>query len=496
MQKIYFKISLKNDIIFQKYANTQGLNESLDFISGSVFLGLVAQKYDEFSKPFEIFHSAKVRFSSAKALINGKMSYKIPLTFFTPKNENNEIYNALFCDFNDNKLQDLQLKQIRSGYINTDLQSWNLRSNYKQKVNLHAKGSKDNKQMFGYEVLPKGLEFAFWVGFDESVSEGDKNKILGILQDRHFIGKSKNAEFGEVLIEKMSDFSENLGENSRTNLGVNLSKNSSTNLSRNSSKNSPENLDFLYINSPLALFENARPSFNVNARNLGLESGEICWEKTQIKTRTFAPFNAKRREFDATRAIIEQGSVIAVSGLSAADKERVKCGVGGFLSEGYGEILVNPAFLLKGVDEKPFEFSEFEFKNPQIQQNYGKCDEKCDENLVKFLQNLKDLQENSQNEADKANEFIEQNLAKFNAVKPAQWGAIRAFVQFDENYKEKIAQYTSDGVAAPNWEDGAEALNDFVAVRSKDAVQLLSMLMPKMTQKNTQKNTPKGGENA
>lgn len=100
MRKVSFKITLLSRVILPKGANTQGTNESLSFISGVVFLGLVARHYDEFNDACEIFHGSKLRFGDTRVLINGKMSYKMPLCFFTPKEKSDlsELYNACFVD--------------------------------------------------------------------------------------------------------------------------------------------------------------------------------------------------------------------------------------------------------------------------------------------------------------------------------------------------------------------------------------------------------------
>ena len=346
MKQKFFSLTLLSDIVLQKSSNTQGKNESRDFINGSVILGIVAKHYDEFSNPFVIFHSGAVRFGEAKPLISGKISHKIPLCFFAPKEAKDlrEVYNALFCDFATKSLQNLQLRQIRSGYINEDLQKAELKYRYTQKVNLQAKSTKDN-QMFGYEAICEGAVFGFVVEFDECVSNDDIEKITQILCGTHFIGKSKNAEYGEVLIQSSEDFAP-----VKHDLNLNAKDFSQ---------------DFnevaLYVASSLALFDSTMPTFIPNAKNLGLDSAQILWEKTHIKTKIHTPYNQKRKAKDSARLIIEQGSVIMLRNLSQSDKDKLKNGrilCGGFLSEGYGEILVNPSFLMQGKDNKPFALNQ------------------------------------------------------------------------------------------------------------------------------------------
>ena len=477
MKQIYFKLTLLSDIVLQKSANTQGKNQSRDCISGAVFLGIAARHYEEFAKPFDIFHSGAVRFGLAKPFINGKIAYKTPLCFFAPKNATQkdsgfgEIYNALFCDLGSEVLQEKQLKQIRNGYINENLQKADLATNYTQKVNLHAKDNDGNNAMFGYEAIAKGAEFGFCVRFENSVAQNDIDKITQILQGLHFIGKSKNAEYGEVKIEVMEDFSE---------------------IPTDSHSDSSE--IFLYVASPLALFDSdtTMPTFSLNAQNLGLDSAQIVWDKTHLQTQIHTPYNQKRKAKDTARLTIAQGSVIALTNLSQADKEKLKQSVffaGGFLSEGYGELLINPSFLLHGQGAKSFALQDGKIKKSKIDctalQNLPK-----DSDLIAYLQDLKKLESNKINIQNEVDDFIANHKAKFDSVTNAQWGSIRAFTQMvDESELAKhIKEYINEERLKEKWENGREILKDFVEKYDKDAIALLATRMPKA------QDSKKGGE--
>lgn len=456
----FFKLTLLSDIVLQKNSNTQGKNESRDFISGSVILGIVAKHYNEFSNPFAIFHSGAVRFGEAKPLINGKISYKIPLCFFAPKEAKDftKIYNALFCDFATKSLQDLQLKQIRSGYINDDLQKTELKYRYTQKVNLQNrqdKSTKDN-QMFGYEAICDGAVFGFVVEFDECVSNDDIEKITQILCGTHFIGKSKNAEYGEVLIQSSNDFCP--------------------------TKHDLKAQDFsevtLYVASSLALFDSTMPTFIPNAKNLGLDSAQIFWDKTHIKTKIHTPYNQKRKAKDSTRLIIEQGSVITLRNLSQADKDKLKNGrilCGGFLSEGYGEILVNPSFLLCGKD------GYFALTQSKIDTFTPHTYDSSDSNLIAYAKDLRELQMREVESANAIDDFIATHKGKFGKVTNAQWGAIRAFAQMvdDKTLKDRIICYINEERLKDKWKDGREILEQFINTHDRDSIALLAMRMPK-----------------
>lgn len=479
MKQKFFKLTLLSDIVLQKSSNTQGKNESRDFINGSVILGIVAKHYDEFSNPFAVFHSGAVRFGEAKPLINGKISHKIPLCFFAPKEAKDlrEVYNALFCDFATKSLQDLQLRQIRSGYINEDLQKVELKYRYTQKVNLQAKSTKDN-QMFGYEAICEGAVFGFVVEFDECVPNDDIEKITQILCGTHFIGKSKNAEYGEVLIESINDFRHTKHDLEAQNFSQDF------------------NEVALYVASSLALFDNTMPTFIPNAKNLELDSAKILWEKTHIKTKIHTPYNQKRKAKDSARLIIEQGSVITLRNLSQADKDKLKNGrilCGGFLSEGYGEILVNPSFLMQGKDNKPFALNQSHIDSPKGE--ISTPQNNLDNDLVAYVKDLRDLQMREVESANAIDDFIATHKGKFSKVTNAQWGAIRAFAQMadDKALKNRIICYINEERLKDKWEEGKEILERFINAYDRDSIALLATRMPK-ADLDFSKSTSGGGK--
>lgn len=446
-----------------------------------MILGIVAKHYDEFSNPFAIFHSGAVRFGEAKPLISGKISHKIPLCFFAPKEAKDlrEVYNALFCDFATKSLQELQLRQIRSGYINEDLQKAELKYRYTQKVNLKNgkdKSTKDN-QMFGYEAICEGAVFGFVVEFDESVSNNDIEKITQILCGTHFIGKSKNAEYGEVLIQSSEDFAP-----VKHDLNLNA---------QDCSQDFSEAA--LYVASSLALFDNTMPTFIPSVKNLGLDSAQILWEKTHIKTKIHTPYNQKRKAKDSARLIIEQGSVIALHNLSQSDKDKLKNGrilCGGFLSEGYGEILVNPSFLMQGKNGHfTLTQSKIDTFTPQISHDF------IDNDLIAYVKDLRDLQMREVESANAIDDFITTHKGKFSKVTNAQWGAIRAFAQIadDKALKNRIICYINEERLKDKWEEGKEILERFINAHNRESIALLATRMPKVDL-DFSKSTSGGGK--
>lgn len=451
MRELHFKLTLKSDIVLQKNANTQGKNESLDSISGAVILGIVAQSYDSFSNPYCIFHSGDVRFGEAKPLIDNQISYKMPLSFFKPKDSTdfNDIYNMAFWDFDS--LLEKQLKVIPNGYItqkDSSLLFANPTSYYIQKVNLQTK---DN-DIFGYEVLQRGGIYSFCVSFSENISVEVERKIADILQGTHYIGKSKTAEFGKIEICQISQSPQKTKE-------VEI-----------------DEFDMLYVNSHLALFHNAMPTIDFNALNCGENPLEIIYEKTFIKTSSYMPYNTKRKSKDSIRLLIEKGSVISVKKLDSTQRDNIKKGIGAFQSCGFGEILINPSFL---SERRFYPFSLHKHKIDRIATDNATIKNiEIDKNLITYLKNLKDKKEQQVTLANKIDIFIEQNKDDFKQIPPAQWGAIRAFTHIisEKDLCTHIRQFIEYANRKDKWENINAIFMDFINENNtKEAIALLAM---------------------
>ena len=454
--EINFKVTFLSDVVLNSSSNTEGNVDNLDFITGSSFLGMVAKNYDKFENPFEVFHSGKVRFGEATLLFNNKATYKTPFCFFKPKVDIDykEVYNNHFVDYSEQNILDKQLKQLRSGYITSSLDYVNLDYNYSQKAAYDSKKRKsEDSKMFGYNAIKRGTIWKFSIKFDE-IGESIQDQVLEYILGEKYLGKSKTSQYGKVLIEKFDDFKEENLENLNSN-----------------------DITYVYVNSSLALFdENGMPTFEPTKDNLGLIDASIDWTKTQIRTKTITPYNFKRQTNDYTRLIIERGSVIALTNTSQEDIEILKKGIGGYLSEGYGEVLINPSFLLK----------KDVFSLNKVKLNYVEektIETKLDENLIAFLTNQKESKETIYDLGKEVQDFIERNKSKFKTVSKSQWGQIRMIVQVyqkDKKYINEIKDFISHGTSQKQWENGFKELEKILASKNIEFIKLLSMMMPKV----------------
>ena len=455
MRELRFEITFKSPIILQASSNTQGKMSSLDFIPGSTFLGMVASRYSDFSDPFKIFHSGAVKFYDAAPIKDGKEFFKIPLSYFHEKLDSSKIYNHHLLSREESE-KFTQLKQMRSGYINDEKKQLSLDLDFSQKsaYDKNKRRSMDS-QMYGYEAFRVGMKWRFSVKFDANVSEDDISLAKETLERSTRLGKSKSAEYGAVEIKF-------IGENA----------------DKIQSFTPPEGYTFIYAKSRLALIdENGNPSYDVKYILPNLNENNVDYEKTQIRISNFTPYNGARSTKDYERACINKGGVIALKNLSAEQIAALKNGVGAYLSEGFGEVLINPWFLDGGdAKDNPIEFQ----KEAQTERSTGKIPTQSD--LAKFLKQKQTTKDQALEIAERVADFIKSHKDKFSKISKSQWGAIRALCKSSADIQKDVGEFIGEGVEKDKWSDAKETLLEAIE-KSRDPLKfalLLSMQMPKI----------------
>ena len=444
----YYECYFKSDVVLPASSNTQGNIALSDFIAGSNFLGMVAKNYESFKDDsFDVFHSGAVKFGDAHLTIDNKPSYKIPLSFHKLK-IGTGIFNRLhLSDTDEQTLREnqQQLKQLRDGFISEDFTTKTPKYNYTQKSSYDKENrhSKDGG-MFGYSAFQGSTKWIFKVTYkDERYIAKVEENLLGSKK----LGKSKTAQYGDVIISSI-DKPATL-----------------------ESFTPKDDITYLYINSRVALIdEDANPTLTPTIKNLGLNSGEIYWKKTFLQTSTYTPYNYKRQTHEYTRLCINKGSVIAIKGLQ--DTLATSFYVGAFLSEGFGEVVLNPSFL------KP--------KNPLLKQEIPSPrdanTQKADTTLLNYLK-AKDTKEDVKFEVAKHTQEVYKSLLK---PSKSQWGEIRSFASTStdvDELKQKITHYITHGKAKKQWE-GIQQKLFYEIDRSSSPLEftrLLAMIASKHT---------------
>lgn len=338
--------------------------------------------------------------------------------------------------------------------------------------------------MYGYEAFRAGQKWKFGVKFDESVSQNEIDLVKETLERSTRLGKSKSAEYGAVKIEFIGEQKD-----------------------ENKNFTPLEKYTFIYAKSRLALTdENGNPSYDVRYILPNLSENNIDYGKTQIRVSQFTPYNGARATKDYERICINKGSVIALKDLSSEQITELKNGVGAYLSEGFGEVLINPIFL-SGGDEKGRAIS---FKKDE-RDNQASIKVEIKSDLANFLSKKEKDRAQTLTIAEDVAKFIDTNKAKFNDISNSQWGAIRSICRdiaandavLDDkeakisnqtteekakNITEQVSKFIRNGVRKVNWDCEKETGNGNVLLKaikeSKNPLKftlLLSMQMPKAT---------------
>ncbi|MBP5435430.1 hypothetical protein J6Z39_06390 [bacterium] len=441
MKRYYYKVTLLADVVMSSLSSTE-VSESLDYLSGSAFMGITAnylfktkpEDYDVFDAVF----SGKIRFLDAHPQIDGKRSFKIPLCLHKPKvdekDENGktkEIYRfdgkpvlRTKIDPNADPKDTIQMKQIRKGFFTAEGTTWKKvepEHQYTMKSSYNRKSRRaDDGALFGYDALVKGSDWVFVMECDdekEDIAEKLNDEVFGLKNHTHRIGKSKTSQYGNVKIEFMkkeeSDDCKCVDpETFEDDKGEKYKKYK------------------VYADSRLCFFDkNGQPTFQPTPEQLGFKEGEILWNESFVRKYVFTPRNATRNAYDGDIACIDKGSVFTVAVKASSDKDyKGRKVVGEYQSIGLGQIIVNPEFLKKepaGID--------YEKKNKD-------SEVPCNDPLITWLESKQKEKKVEQEIAEQVNE-ARKHVPKGEELKASQWGVLRAKARMEIVKKD------------PSWED-------------------------------------------
>ncbi len=485
MKRITFHCVLESDVIITQKAATVGNQDTLDFIPGSNFYGMAANRLyneTELSKEdlFTLLHSGKLRFGDAHPAKNGKRSLRIPADMLYEKSEGKEkgiyLYHAL-AGIKNNIKKEKQLKQCRSGFYLLERESGypvEVEKNFalKSAYDHNARRSKD-EQMFGYRSISKGTEFLFYLTYDENrITEEQIDLVVRALEGRQRVGYSRSAQYGLVKIKKDES------------VPVNVEKTTV----------SDKQEVIIYADGRLIFFDQYQlPTCTPTALDFGFDqSGDrILWEKSQIRTFQYTPWNFARQARDADRYGIEKGSVIVIRLDEKQSTRSIETCVGLYRTEGFGDILINPPFLeadkegngtcrLQGSDRLPYK----EISGTEKLKD-------ATEPLLKYLYSRAKAEAAQSKIYTEVNDFIKNNRDKFTGKEEerfaAQWGAIRNIAfkcSSVEELQEKLFSdanaYLTSGIAATKWkiDRRSEELKTFIEkFKEEENVNVLSAVV-------------------
>lgn len=454
MKTLKFKCTLLSDVILNQKAATEGPNKTLDFIPGSNFLGIVANElYDETingEDAIRLFHSKSVRYGDAHPADPNKQvkGAKVPACMFYPKlkTPKEKLYIIHETDTQSKSIRELQLKQCRSGYYdfsdNPAVQIDTRRNFAIKSAHDRKKRTSEEAKMYGYESLEKGLVMYFDVEVDDDLLV---DKIEKALEGKKNIGRSRSSQYGLVYIEKEE-------------------------FSYVESKNSESNINVVYADSRLIFLDKntGLPSFRpADSGQLGIEGGKILWDKCQIRTFQYSPWNFIRKCFDTDRCGIESGSVFVVEGGTL----NISNYIGNYNNEGFGRVIYNPDFLkYKSDGEAEWRLTDFEKEKEKLPNENSSLP-------FSIVGMLKERQKKEKRDLDiykDVNDWVKKNGEKFkSSAFASQWGKIRSLA-YQGNILKRLSDgkdgYLMHGIGEEKWARGRkrELLLEFLDKYKED----------------------------
>lgn len=436
MKKNYqYKCTLLSDVILTSMANTEGYKESLNYISGSKFLGIVAKQFyneQDMQKTLDLFHNGTVHFSDATPMIEDSATLKVPFSWFHEKGKG--ITESIFLH---HKIEDslvdktIQLKQARKGYFSFEKNAF---STVEQDFSIKSaydgvKRKSLDENMYGYFSLKKGTSWIFSV---EDSSGQYADSIKSILVGKHTIGKSKSAEYGLVNIEYVS-------ENTETSVQTYTSE------------------IIIYAQSNLCFYDDfGKCTALPTAKQLvGTSNALIKWDKSQVRSRNYQTWNGKRNNRDADRLIIESGSAFIVELKESVSSTFFVNGIGNHKSEGFGTVLINPNFLMSETEKLSLSLQKVDLV---AKRGYAYAGNTEDDEVIKCLVNKQNRSNFDYSIDRKVNQFVADNKTVFTKISKSQWGALRSYAKnagtirnFETLVFDKTVGFLQRGKSESEW---------------------------------------------
>ena len=173
------------------------------------------------------------------------------------------------------------------------------------------------------------------------------------------------------------------------------------------------------------------------------------------------------------RIVISKGSVIVLNSINKEQIQMIKNGIGVYLAEGFGDVLLNPSFLNS---------YEINFKKENETSNRSTQNIEIKSNIAKFLKNRQDRKKEKLETLNRVDDFIEENKSLYKSIKPSQWGNIRSICTSGaDDFKDEIEKYISKGTK--KWEEkqiDTLLKNEY----NLEFIKLISIQMPKQGDKD------------
>ena len=395
MPHIDFRIVLENDVALSQSSASVSGGRTLKYVPGAALLGAVARHYEELEPEmaFELFHSGRVRFGNAFLEAEGSRALPVPLCFHRrKKNPNGPVLNLAA----DKRPQKQQLVQVRDGYFTRGGLLASVGTSYTMRTSVEEKGRAREGFLFGMEALRAGQAFRARISADRDAALEQVQRLLVGQTIR--LGRSRSAEFGKAKIEAVGP-----------------------ELQWDVSDGKAERVVILCV-SDLALrdAETGAPRFEPKGADFGMAGVQLDLEHSFLCFRRYSPFNGYRRRPDLERQVIGAGSVLVFQGaeVDVTDvRKQVSPGVGDYVRDGLGEVLIQPKFL----ENKTLDLGALGADEARPTRPEGPPPDELGSWLKARL-----AQNETQREAWELSRAWAETMRRYRKVPPAQWGEVRS----------------------------------------------------------------------
>lgn len=433
MKNYTLTITAKEPLVLRTQLGSEVRSDVVDYIQGSKLLGLLAKqsyahlKQNDPETVYQLFHSGNVCYGNAYPMYENQLGFPVPFSLhktkdgkgftFFPKEEDKKQQKVGFVITKDSKLS---LFTVPQG------------ERLKSARDLKNRRSKD-ESMYLYSYLKRGVVFQSTISVKEPTTA--ITEAIQKLQGQHYIGTSKG-EFGRIEIEVSA---------SNVNPTIILEKGYQLRIYAVS--------DLIFLNDVGNYTTALRPEM------FGIKNAQLDLEASHIRFKQFHTYNSKRRTSDVDRIAIKRGSVLVFKSVAKNQEieitaETIKNGVGVHKSEGFGHILVNPAFL---------EYDNIDGSEKDITVNLNTKTSDIPSAFGTLLSQRNDIIEKDHKTYDETNAFIKKHEKVFRKTTQSQWGSIRHYILqaiASDKPKEKLKYLLLDekeGYLRPkanaNWKD-------------------------------------------
>ncbi|MDS4031992.1 MAG: hypothetical protein RKO66_18265 [Candidatus Contendobacter sp.] len=340
MPTLMLKLTLLDDVVASERPATEGGHTSLDYLPGAMLLGAAAARlYSKLSRgeAYTLFHSGRVRFGDGLPLANKAPGWPMPLCWHARKGESptngQRLDAAKVRNLQCGRFPDgAQPKQLREGHIRADGYRLTVRQTLRMKTAIDPDtGRVAESQLFGYEAIQAGQSFLTRIEADDDVPEPLWANLTGVLggSGELLLGRSRSTEFGRVRAEPL--------DSSAAPAFLPVSGAASQEVT-------------LWCLADLALLDAwGQPTLAPSPQALGVSRGRVDWERSFLRFRRYAPWNAYRCAYDLERQVIRRGSIITLTDvvppLTDAERSRLTAGIGVHREAGLGQVSVDPQLL-------------------------------------------------------------------------------------------------------------------------------------------------------